>query len=161
LHSAFTAPIGRSSTNSSTATVPVTLTPSTNYYTPRVLSARSSLSNIDTPDDENQQEHLDERLIPFSLTLHGAWRLCIIDILQLKVGDQFNLVIPTEHHESKLARSYRSGLRDLVLKRSIRNSLPRNMSTADQDDYVKYDMSLRQIERERWNYQEYTVLHTL
>jgi hypothetical protein len=31
------------------------------------------------------------------------------------------------------------------------------MSTADKDDYVEYDMSLRQIEREGWNYQEYNV----
>jgi hypothetical protein len=131
------------------------------YATSCFSYGRSSSSNIDTPDDENQQERLDEHLIPFSSTLRGAWCLGIIDIMQLKVGDQFTLVIPTEHRESKLARSYRSGLRDLVLKRSIRDSLPRNMSTADKDDYVKYDMSLRQIKRERWNYQEYTVLHTL
>jgi response regulator of citrate/malate metabolism len=43
LHSAFTTPIaGRSSSNSSTASAPVTLTPYTNNSTPRVVSVRSS-----------------------------------------------------------------------------------------------------------------------
>jgi hypothetical protein len=122
LHSVFTAPIGRSSTNSSNATA-VSLTPPTNHSTPHVVSARSSSSNIDTPEDKNLQERLDERLVPFSLTRCGVRRLSIIDILQLKVGDQFTLVIPTEHRESKTARSYRSGLRDL-LKSSIHDFLP-------------------------------------
>jgi hypothetical protein len=157
LNSAFTAPLpGRSASKSTSAAAPITQTPAAKNSTPRVVSARSSTSDFDSPDDDVSQERLDDRLIPFSSTLRGSRRLRIIDILKLSVGDKFTLVIPTQYRESKEAKLHRSSLRD-ILKSTIRGSLPREMSASEKADYVEYDMSLRQIEREGWVFQEYNV----
>jgi hypothetical protein len=84
-------------------------TPSNNSSTPNVVSARSSYHSLDADDENdinNKPERVDERLVPFSSTLRGARCLRIIDILQLKVGQQVTLVIPSEPKERDHAKSH-------------------------------------------------------
>jgi hypothetical protein len=121
LTTAFTA-----SVNSKGASQPSVLTPSNNLSTPRIVSARSSSYSIDADADDNgsnnKAERLGERLVPFSLTMRGARRLRIIDILQLKVRQKVTIVIPSEPKEPDPAKSHRSGLLDLM-KSAIRDTL--------------------------------------
>jgi hypothetical protein len=156
LTTAFTA-----SVNSKGASQPSVLTPSNNSSTPRIVSARSSSYSIDADADadadvNSNTERLDERLVPFSSTLRGAHRLRIIDILQLKVGQQVTIVIPSEPKERDPAKSHRSGLMDLM-KSAIRDVLDPAVLSADRDDYVDHDLSLRTIEREGRLYHEFNV----
>jgi hypothetical protein len=151
LTTAFTA-----SVNSKGASQPSVLTPSNNSSTPRIVSARSSSYSIDADADaaaddddvnSNAVEHMDERLVPFSSTLRGARRLRIIDILQLKVGQQVTIVIPSEPKERDPAKSHRSGLMELM-KSAVRESISKTVLSVDRDDYVEHDLSLRTVERE-------------
>jgi hypothetical protein len=64
--------------------------------------------------------------VPFSSTstLRGARRLQIIDILQLKFGQQVTQVIPSEPKERDPAKSHQSGLFDLLKSAVCETSIP-------------------------------------
>jgi hypothetical protein len=111
------------------------------------LYSIDAADDCDADDDgsNNKAERLDERLVPFSSTLRGARRLRLIDILQLKVGQQTTIVIPSEPKERDPAKSHRSGLMDLM-QSAIRDTLPHTVLVADRDDYVEHDLSLRMID---------------
>jgi hypothetical protein len=128
--------------------------PSDNSKTPRIVSARCS--SLTSTDHDAHCERLDEHLVPFSSTLRGSRRLRIIDVLQLTVGTQFTIVIPSEARPKEPALTQRAGLLNLF-QSAIRESLPRAFSIAEKDDYVEHDMSLRAIERKGRLYHEFNV----
>ena len=90
----------------------------------------------------------DVREMNTSSAVQGMRRLRIIDILQLRKGDEFTLLVPpTDRKQPRKAIAPRRGVLQ-NFRRVILGAAGRRMSAADRDKYYAADLNGRSIVRE-------------